>query len=479
MARIKKNAFFNILLAVSQVLFPLITFPYVSRVLGPEGIGTVSFVDNFTQYFVLVAALGIPIYGVREISRAGKDGASRSRIFSELLLLHFLAMLFLLLLYVSCFYFVPRLAEHRPLMLAGSTLLVSSTFLVEWLYQGMERFPFIAIRTIIIRIAAIIAIFLFVHERDDYVLYYAINCGAVAGSAIVNLAYARPMLASVSIGVLSFKRHLKPLLYIFSTAIVSSVYTLLDTVLLGFLTDNVQVGYYGTSVKLSKIAVMTLSALSAVLVPPLSSAFKEERRGDALQLLNKSFDSTCLLGVPLSIGMFCIAEPLILVFSGSAFAPSIASLQLLSPTILIVGLSYVYGMQILNPTGYERYFFRATVMGMILSLCSNLLLIPSFRYIGAAWSNLIVESVVLLFLVSYSRRVVAFHPRWQQLFKALVACLPFFFIINWIKHLPFVSLHLQLAVMIIACALQYIIVQLMVWRNPLMYGYVERFFMKK
>ncbi|WP_028297530.1 flippase [Olivibacter sitiensis] len=479
MASIKRNALFNISLAVSQVLFPLVTFPYISRVLGPEGVGTVSFIDNYTQYFVLLAALGIPTYGVREISRAGKDRASRSRVFSELLLLHFLAMLFLLLLYMSCFYFVPRLAEYRSLMLAGSTLLVSSTFLIEWLYQGMEQFPFIAIRTIIIRIVAIIAIFLFVHEREDYVLYYAINCGAVAVSAIVNLAYARPMLTGVSIGVLSLRRHLKPLLYIFSTAIVSSVYTLLDTVLLGFLTDNVQVGYYSTSVKLSKIAVMTLAALSAVLVPPLSSAFKEERQGDALQLLNKSFDSSCLLGVPLSIGMFCVADSLILVFSGSAFAPSIASLQILSPTILIVGFSYIYGMQILNPAGYERYFFRATAVGMLLSLCSNLLLIPSLQYIGAALSNLIVESVVLLFLVSYSRHVVAFHPHWQQLFKAVIACLPFFFIVDWIKHLSFVSLHTQLAVMIITCALQYIVVQLMVWRNPLIHGYVERFFTKK
>ncbi|HWV73748.1 MAG TPA: flippase [Pseudosphingobacterium sp.] len=465
MGSIKKNAFFNILLAVSQILFPLITFPYISRILQPQGVGAYTFVDSYTQYFVLIAALGIPVYGMREIAKTRHSLAERSKVFSELIILHLFITLCITLVYIGSFLLIPRLQPYTDLFWIGSTLLLSSAFLIEWFYQGMEKFPFITIRTLLIRFASIICIFLVIKKKSDVTYYYVINCTAVLLNAVINLWYSKRFV-KFSISALEIKRHFKPLMFIFSSAIVSSVYTLLDSVILGFLTNVAQVGYYTTAVKLSKILIMLLAAFTTVLVPPLSLAFKENRSQDAKQLLQKSFDYVAFIGVPLSVGLYIIAKPLVLLFSGSSFLPAVNSLRLLAPTILFIGLSYVFGMQVLNPTGNERYFFLATFIGMIVSISANLLLIPWMEQLGAAITNLLVEFTVMAILIKFALNKADFQPRWQNIIKALFASLPFFGIVYLIELNHF-SLLITLLLTCTLCATTYLCIQHFVWRNLL------------
>lgn len=477
MASIKKNAIFNMLLAVSQILFPLITFPYIARVLQPQGIGAYTFVDSYTQYFVLVAALGIPIYGMREIAKTRHSLTERSKVFSELIVLHVSITLIISILYIGSFLLIPKLNLYLQLFWLGAVLLMSSAFLMEWFYQGMEKFPFITIRTLIIRCITVISIFLFIKKPGDVLLYYGINCGAVLVNALINMWHSRRYIR-FSLTDLAIKRHFKPLLYIFSSALVSSVYTLLDSVILGFLTNTTQVGFYTTAVKLSKILIMMLAAFTTVLVPPLSLAFKEERHQDAKQLLQKSFDYVAFIGVPLSVGLFVIAHPLILLFSGDAFLPAATSLQLLSPTILCVGLSYIFGMQVLNPTGNERFFFFATFVGMLISLLFNVLLIPSFAQVGAAITNLLVEVTVMAFLIVFALKKVDFKPRWQNLIKAFLASVPFFAITYFIERSG-QPLVLNFLLTFVLCFTTYLGIQHFIWRNLLFKELLDNFLKRK
>lgn len=465
MGKIKRNAFFNILLAVSQILFPLITFPYISRVLQPQGVGAYTFVDSYTQYFVLVAALGIPIYGMREIAKTRHSVVEQSKIFSELISLHLLITAIVAIAYMISFLAIPRLRLYTNLFWIGGTLLLSSTFLIEWFYQGLEKFPFITVRTLLIRLIAIICIFIFIKTEADLIRYYAINCLAVCLNAAINLWYSKRFV-QFSFSGLAIKRHFKPLIYIFSGAVVSSVYTLLDSVVLGFLTNTTQVGFYTTAVKLSKILIMILAAFTTVLVPPLSLAFKEQRYVDAKQLLQKSFDYVCFIGTPLSVGLYVIAHPLTLLFSGDAFLPSATSLQILSPTVLFVGFSYVFGMQILNPTGNERYFFWATFVGMLISLLFNMLLIPYLQQLGAAITNLLVEFTVMVFLMKFALEKIDFQPRWQNIVKALVACAPFIVIDHFIALCEY-PLLMRFSLTVGLCAITYLCIQHFIWRNLL------------
>lgn len=465
MGSIKRNAVYNILLAVSQVLLPLVTFPYISRVLLPQGVGTYTFVDSYTQYFVLIAALGIPIYGMREIAKAKKSLVDRSQVFTELLSIHLLVSVFVSLLYIVSFLTLAPLKGHSQLFWIGSSLLLSNIFVMEWFFQGMEQFPFITLRTLCIRILTVVAVFIFIKSPADTVLYYAINCASVFINAIVNCLYARKFV-KISFHQLSLKRHLTPLLYIFSTGLVTNVYTLLDSVVLGFLTDTIQVGFYTTAVKLSKILIMILVAFTTVLVPPLSLAYKEGRYSDAKTLLSKSFNYVIFISVPLSVGVYVIAQPLILLFSGPDFLPAALSLKILSPTVLIVGLSYVFGQQIINATGNERYFLVSAMIGMIISIGLNLLLIPHIKQTGAAITNLSVEFTVMLLLMRSALQKVPFNPQWVNLVKAFIACLPFFLISYWVESMH-LSLLFQLTAIIIASSIAYISIQYFVWRNNL------------
>lgn len=465
MGSVKRNVVYNILLAVSQVLLPLVTFPYISRILLPAGVGTYTFVDSYTQYFVLVAALGIPIYGMREIAKAKGSFQERSAVFSALLSIHFLVSLIVLSLYVLSFLLLPQLNEYTAMFWVGSTLLFSNVFVMEWFFQGMEQFPFITVRTLFIRFLTIVAIFLFVKTKEDTLLYYTINCASVAVNAGVNCWFARRFV-KFSLRGLTLKQHIKPLFYIFSTGLVSSVYTLLDSVVLGFLTNTEQVGFYTTAVKLSKILIMILVAFTTVLVPPLALAYKEERYADAQGLLSKSFNYVVFISVPLSTGIFVIAKPLILLFSGNDFLPAVNALRILSPTVLIVGLSYVFGQLIINATGNERYFLRCALIGMVLSLALNIILIPHFHQLGAAITNLSVELTVMLLLIYVALQKVPFNPQWGNLLKAFIACLPFFLISYWVESMHW-SLLFQLISVIIASGVTYILIQYFIWRNNL------------
>jgi len=463
---IKKNAVYNILLAVSQVLLPLVTFPYISRILLPQGVGTYTFVDSYTQYFVLIAALGIPIYGMREIAKAKKSLAGRSQVFTELLSIHLLVSVLVSVLYIVSFLTLSPLKGHSQLFWIGSSLLLSNVFVMEWFFQGMEQFPFITLRTLCIRVLTVVAVFVFVKSAADTFLYYAINCASVFINATINCLYARK-LVKISFHRLSLKRHLTPLLYIFSTGLVTHVYTLLDSVVLGFLTDTVQVGFYTTAVKLSKILIMILVAFTTVLIPPLSLAYKEGRYTDAKTLLRRSFDYVVFMSVPLSVGIYVIARPLILLFSGADFLPAALSLKILSPTVFIIGLSYVFGQQVINATGNERYFLKAALVGMFISIGLNLLLIPYIKQTGAAITNLTVEFSVMILLMRSALQKVPFSPRWPNLGKAFISCLPFFLINYYVENTSW-SPFVQLIVIILFSGVSYISMQHFIWKNDLL-----------
>ncbi|WP_134090000.1 flippase [Olivibacter sp. XZL3] len=463
MGTIKKNALYNILLSVSQILFPLITFPYISRVLGPVGIGNVSFVDSVTQYFLLVAALGIPVYGIREIAKLKDQPQKRSEVFSELLLIHLSTTGMAVAIYISIFFTLPYFAAYRPLFYLGALVLLFQLFIIEWLFQGMEEFPYITKRTLLVRIGSVLAIFLFVKEAGDELWYYGISCLAVLVNALFNVAYARRFVRFVPSRRI-FKKHGKALLYIFSLGLVTSVYTVLDTALLGLLSTPEQVGYYATSARLVKLVIMIFIAFSTVFIPPLSKAFHEDEEQHAFLLLQKSFAYTILLSVPASIGLYVVAPLLITMYAGADFSEAITSLQVLAPSILFIGLSNVFGMQILNPTHNERLFFRAAVIGMLISLLMNFSLIPVLGHIGAALSSVVTEFCVLVLLIRYALVKVRFRPAWKLLWQAVLASLPAIPIYQLVEK-TVDSMVLQLFLVLAATTIVYVCMQAIIFRN--------------
>ncbi len=466
MSSIKKNAVYNIVLSASQVLFPVLVFPYVSRVLGPAGMGSIGFVESFTQYFVLLAALGIPLYGVREIAKVRSNQHDRSIVFSELLCIHLLSTLLVSAIFVVLFLAIPRLSDYRTLFWIGTGILIGQVFLIEWLFQGLEAFKYITWRSLLVRVFAIVLIFLLVRDEGDVLIYYGISLLTVLGNLSMNVLYAKRFVGLKFKG-LKLKRHLKPLVYFYSFGIVVSVYTLLDTAILGFFKGDLDVGYYTTAVKLNKLLITVLTALTLVTIPALSQAYQDGDRQRIMALLHKSFGYMALIGIPAWVGLTVYAEEFITLFAGSQYLPAIVSLQIMAPTVFIIGLSNVFGMQILNPSNHERFFLRAALVGMAVSVTLNMVLIPYIGHRGAATTTLVTELVVLVFLYRYSKRVVEFFPDWRLLLKAIVSASVFFPIHLALAHLDAHPI-LIISTGILFCIGGYFWIQYALFKNSLM-----------
>ena len=465
MGKIQRNLIYNVLLSISQVLFPLLVFPYVSRVLGPEGIGAVSFVDSIVQWCILAAALGIPLYGVREIAKVKDDPKERSRVFSELLTLHLATSVFFSVLLMGCFHVVTPFANYHQLFWVGTCMLFVSACTVEWLFQGMSAFPYITMRTLLVRAITVIAVFWLVNDDGDTTLYYAITLLGTFINILSNGWYAKRFVR-YSFHHLDLRRHFRPMFFIFSFAIVTSVYTLLDNMLLGLMTDEIQVGYYSTAVRLIKLVITVLVAISTVLVPNLSYTFSRGQQEESRYLLQRSFSLMVFVGVPAAVGLWVIAPNIIQLFAGNQFRPAVVALQLLAPTIVLIGLSNVFGMQVLNPTHNERLFFWAALVGMGVSLLTNVLLIPHFHYIGAAMAGLLTETAVCSLLAVFAGKVFPFQPDWLLVSKALLATSPMI-LLHWFAGQFRLTMMAETVVVVMFAIVSYALVQHFIWKNPL------------
>jgi O-antigen/teichoic acid export membrane protein len=467
----KKNLYYNTLLSISQVLYPLITFPYASRVLGPDGIGLFGFVDSITQYFILIAAFGIPIYGIREIAKASDNLKQQSRVYSDLLIIHLCFTGVALVIYIATFLSVPKLHQNESMFWVGSGILLLNVFPTEWFFQGIQNFVFVARRTIVIRLCSIVALFIFVRTKGDVVNYYLINLVAFLLNSVVNMYYAGKFVR-FSFSRLTLKRHFSPLFYIFSCNVAISIYLLVDSILLGFLVNTEAVGYYTTATRLSKALILIVTAFSLVMVPKLSALFKQRDEAEINRLLHLSFEYVFFLTVPIGIGIFVVAEDFIRLYAGSEFYPAVMTLRILSPLALLIGLSNLFAMQILTPKGKEKKMLIGVSAGMVFSITLNLILIPVWHQNGAAVSNIITEVVVTVITGYYALKEVTIRVQWGSFFKALGTALVFFPIHMLVMQYNF-GYVIKLLLIILSCSSIYCLIQYFVWKSLILVQVVE------
>jgi len=463
MSGLKKNIAFNTLLSISQILFPLVTFPYASRILGPAGMGAVNFADNFITYFLIFSALGIPLYGVREIAKVKNDTIALGRVFSALIFIHLITSVISIIILLVISLSTEKLSANFQLYQIGMAILLGNVFIAEWFFQGIEKFKYIAIRTVLIRLFTILLLFALVHSVADRNTYYALNLVATLLAAATNM-YSVSKLVKVSFKNLELKHHLKPLFIIFSNSIITTIYLVFDTIILGFLTGDVQVGYYAAAMRISKISLAVIGVLSAVLLPRLTVAFQEKNWSEAKSLLNKSINFVVFLSIPIAIGTYCLSEEIIRLFAGQQYLPAVSALQILCFIVVFVGMAQVFAHQILLPLHQERKILYASLFGVVVSLGLNFLLIPIYKQNGAAISSLATEFSVTLLLFYFSLKLFKVKFPFLATLQALITSALFFLIkmlVLKISTLPIVVVMITVPV----SGLVYLFMQVFVWKN--------------
>ena len=401
---IKSNFIMNAILTLSSFLFPLITFPYVSRILLPEGMGKVAMASSVIAYFALLARLGIPMYGIRACAGVRDDRRALSKMVQELLSINLgMAGISYILLLITIF-LVPRFAEEQTLYLIMSSTIFLEALGVEWLYKALEEYRYITIRSIFFKFVAPAATFLFIHTKQDYMVYGAITILAASASNLLNFYNLRKYITFRVFSEYNFKPHIKPVLIFFATACAIVIYTQLNTVMLGLMKTNADVGLYDSAMKIKNILVSIVTALGAVLLPRASYYVKQGLFEDFSRISAKAIHFVCALALPLIAYFMLFASNGIHFLSGKYFDGAILPMQIILPTIFLIGLSNVIGIQVLVPLGKEKEVFYSVAGGGVTDLIACLLLIPTFSVVGAAVSNLLAELTVLVLQIYYARK---------------------------------------------------------------------------
>lgn len=421
---IKKNFLFNATLSISQIIFPIVTFPYVTRILMPKGLGTVNFIDSFVQYILIIAALGIPVYGVREIARVKGDPTKLSKTYSELLIIHSVLSIISALIFYVMILNVPKLSGEYELCMIGVGIILTNIFMINWLYGGLEKFVFISIVSISVRVLMILGIFILVKSPEDKVLYYGLNLLGNLITGIINISIASKHV-KFSFNFFDIRKHFSPLFMLFSLTVITSVYVLLDSVILGFLKNNVEVGYYTTAMKLSKIPITLLTALTSVLIPKLTASTANNNLGEVSSLIDKSMNASLVISIPIAFGMFSLSREIILVFAGSLYLPALPSFQILSFIIIPISLALI-SYQVLLPRNKEKYMMFCSIIGMSISLLLNFILIPAYGGTGSAMSSIVTEFMVAIMLFFVSRKLVSILIPYRMICSAIITCTSFF-----------------------------------------------------
>lgn len=408
---VKRNILFNIILSMSSLIFPLITFPYVSRVLAAEGIGRVAFATSTVSYFLMVAQMGIPTYGIRACAQVRDDKAKLTQTVREIFAINAVMSVLAFALLIVATALVPQFREDRTLILIIGTSIFFNLIGVEWLYKGMEEYGFITSRTVLFKAVALVAMFLLVHQPQDYVVYGGITIFAASASSVCNFFHANRFVAQGQCGKLDCCRHLKPIFVFFAMTCATTIYTNLDTVMLGMLTSSTEVGYYNTAVKVKSILIAVVTSTGAALLPRISYYIKSGADEEFRRISQKAVRFVTLLAFPLTAYFTIYAQEAVLFLAGDGYLPAVLPMQVIMPTLVFIGLSNLTGIQILVPKGREKQVLYSEIAGAVVDFCLNLMLIPHLGATGAALGTVAAEAVVLAVQIGFlgSERCEVFH----------------------------------------------------------------------
>lgn len=457
------NLFANGIKTLMTVLFPLITFPYASRVLGASGIGKVNYASSIVSYFSMFAALGISTYAVREGARIRDDKEKFSKFAKEMININLCTML-MSYAALAVFLQLPILGGYKALLVISSGGIVFATIGMEWLFIIKEEYAYITKRAVLFQFISLVLLFLLVRSREDYHWYAALTVISSGGSAVLNLWHSRKFVDWRKKGLLEYRKHLKPILLIFGTSVASSIYMTMDTTMLGALQGDKATGIYTAAVKINLVVSTLIGTISSTILPRVSYYIGNGLKKEYEKLMKTSVDMLLMISMPMAIGMICTSDILILVFSGEEFLAGSFAAKVLSAKVVVGAVNRILAYQICIPYKRDKEVLISTVCGAVFNLFANGALIPRFGAAGASVATLFSESVVFLVLTYYSSRFFATRILYTRGLVYLAASV-WFFAVRSMMDRVYNGIAVVLGGTVMICAVGYFVI-LMLIKDP-------------
>ena len=389
---IKKNAILNIIKSAMSIIFPLITFPYVSNILGVEELGKYNFAFSINNYLLMIAALGIATYAVREGAIIRDNSEKLNSFASEIYTINIISSLIAYGVMIISLILVPKFHDYKIYILLFSLEIFFTTIGVEWIYNIFEEYTYITIRRIAFQIISMVFLFIFVKNDTDILKYIGITVFANAGANILNVINKRKY-CSLSICFHGLRKHIKPIMIIFASTLAVKIYTSSDVIMLGFLKDDQAVGLYSVAIKVYNVIKPLLSAVLIVAVPRLASYIGNKNRKEYLCLLEKIFNILVIIVFPASVGIFMLSKQIILLLSNKSYLQAENSLKFLCIAIVFSLFSTFFNQCVLIPNKLEKKFLLATILSATINICLNFILIVKYSHTGAAITTVVAEFI--------------------------------------------------------------------------------------
>ena len=398
---LKMNTILNTCRMLLSVLFPLITFPYTSRIFLTEGSGQLNFASSVTTIFSLIASLGIYTYGVREGVKLRDNKEKFSKLAHELLIINALSTIAAYGIFFICVNSIPSFVEHKVMLYIYSTQILFTAMGCDWVFGVYEEYTYITLRQVAVQIITIVAMFLFVHESKDIYIWAGISVASAVGANVFNMIRAMKYISFSRKYKYCLSIHIIPILVLFATQLASKVYNNLDTILLGMMATDHDMGVYSAAVKVNTILITVFMAMTPVFVPRIIDLIRSKDEKAYNTFIKKMLSLLFALAIPACVGLEMLRKPLIVLLAGDAFQESADTMAILVPVILVTSLSSVLYYDILVPISKESKVLLSTVVSAFVNLAISVLLIPILKVNGAAVGSLIAECVGLGFSVYY------------------------------------------------------------------------------
>lgn len=444
---IKKNLLYNILYQILIMILPLITAPYISRVIGAEGIGVYSYSYSIVNYFVLFAMLGLNNYGNRSIAAVRDNREKLSQTFSEIYGLQMITtgiMIVLYVIYIFLFDF-----KNKNIAILQIIFIFSALLDINWLFFGLEQFKLTVTRNTIIKIITVICIFIFVKDSEGLWIYTVIMAGGTLLSQSMLWVFIKKYVSFNRSTLSGIIKHIRPNIVLFIPVIAISIYKIMDKIMLGSMTSMSQVGYYENSEKIIGIPMGIITALGVVMLPRMTNLTTNGNFDTAKKYIEISLKFIMFLAIGITLGLLGVSSQFIPLFFGEEFLNAVPVVSVLAFTVLFLSWANVIRTQYLIPQKKDAIYIKSTALGAIANIIINILLIPSYGAVGAAIGTIFAEATVALYQTWKVRKELEINKYFKNMCMYILPGIFMYLVVIFIGRIELdslISILLQISI---------------------------------
>ena len=399
---IKKNYLYLLLYELTRIIIPIITTPYLARVLGAENIGIYGFTLSISTYFILFGSLGTNLYGKREIAYVQDDKYERSKVFYEVFIIKCISLIISLVLFYLIFCIKGEYTLYFKILLLE---ILANIIDISWFYQGIEEFKKYVFRSILVKLIIALSIFIFIKSREDLLIYFIIYVLSLLLSNLTLWCYLPKYICKVNIKKINIKKHIKDCLILLIPQLAVKIYLTLDKTMLGYmLSDKSEVAYYEQSLKIVRILLTLITSIAVVLSPRIASIYKNKDNNKIKEYVEKALSFSLMISIPLMFGLFAVTDTFVPIYFGSGYDKVNIILKIFSIMTVIIAISHVIGDSYLIPTKNQKKYTISVLTGAIIDIVLNVILIKKHASIGASIATVISEVFVTCIQIYYLKK---------------------------------------------------------------------------